>query len=812
MADFDRERHKKNSSEDGGKSFLMCLGLKGDESLAASLPVLAAVFIASSSVLMFEISLTRIFSFVVSYHFVFLIISLAVLGLGIGGLISYKMRGQLSGNGKGKRRLMFFAVLFALSQAISTLGLLFANPNFMLAYVTLAMLPFVAAGMLLSSVFLHFSSISHRIYFADLSGAAIGSLLVVPLLQRLGAASTGLLLGAYASTIPLLLAWRAYGRKQLLVWLLPLLLLLGLFSFNLAGGRLERVLLATKGSIMGQEKNLFKALADGGKLVYSEEGAYARTDVVEFRRSDFKSVFTDGGALSKMPRFNGDLLDSASLAREIGFFPFLVGSKKRVLIMGSGGGKEVLYSLLAGSGEITAVEINPATIRAVHKFARYNGGLYDFKNVRSIVSEGRNFIEGDKTKYDLIYLPMVFSDAAGTVGYSLVESYVFTEEAFKEYLEHLTPDGEIAFLLHDFDELTKAFTTGVSMLKSQGISEREATRHILALGDEHASIYSLDLLHNPLLILKKSQFSRTESESRLKTALGTGKRPLYVPYLFEKLYAPLASGKSDVREFVSTLRQMNYNARPATDDSPFFYNKGGLIPKALQSLLLLISFATLSFLLYSRSRGDQAAGGGKSLWSPYLLYFAFLGAGFMLIEVSLIQKFILFLGFPTLTFSVILFSLFLSGGLGALASENWLAARPGRRAALAALGVASLALIYSFALPRIFELFWTYGIRARSLLTMGLVSPLGFLMGIPFPTGLKMVKKNLAEAIPWMWAVNGITSVFGSVAAVVIAMVWGFRWALIAGSLSYLWIFVSLSKESLPLARSSLMDKAKAGS
>jgi SAM-dependent methyltransferase len=804
-----KERSKENRPRGSGEPLTTLFGFKRDGSAGAPLAVLAGVFVASSSTLMFEISLTRIFSFVVSYHFVFLIVSLAVLGLGIGGLISYSLKEHLSDKGKGGRWLVLFAALFALSQTASTIGLLFASPNVILLYVALAMVPFVAAGMLLSSVFLRFSAISHRIYFADLGGAAVGSLLVVPLLQQLGAANTGLLLGAYASAIPVLFAWRAYGRKYHLLALLPLLVLLGLFAFNLAGGRLEQVMLASKGSVMGGEKNIFKALADGGELVYSEEGAYARTDVVEFKDADFKSVFTDGGALSKMPRFDGDLVDSASLAGEIGFFPFFVGPKKRVLIMGSGGGKEVLYSLLAGSQEITAVEINPATVRAVHKFAEYNGGLYDFKNVRSVVNEGRNFIEGDKQKYDLIYLPMVFSDAAGTVGYSLAESYVFTEEALKEYLGHLTPDGKIAFLLHDFDELTKVFTTGVSVLKSQGLSEKEATRHMLALGDEHASIYDLDLLHSPLLILKKSQFSKAESESWLKTALGTGKRPLYVPYLFEKLYAPLASGKSDVQEFISTLQRINYNARPATDDSPFFYNKGGVIPGALQSLLLLVGFATFVFLFISRSKGG---GSERTLWSHYLLYFAFLGAGFMLIEVSLIQKFILFLGFPTLTFSVILFSLFLSGGLGALVSENWLAASPGRRAALAALGVASLAIIYSFALPRIFELFWSYGIRARSLLTMGLVSPLGFLMGIPFPTGLKMVKKNLAEAVPWMWAANGITSVLGSVAAVVIAMVWGFRWALVAGSLSYLWIFVSLSKESLPLARWSLMEKIKAGS
>ena len=160
----------------------------------------------------------------------------------------------------------------------------------------------------------------------------------------------------------------------------------------------------------------------------------------------------------------------------------------------------------------------------------------------------------------------------------------------------------------------------------------------------------------------------------------------------------------------------------------------------------------------------------------------------MLIEIALIQKFILFLGYPTLAFSVTLFSILLGGGLGSL-SSNLISKRPLRKISWIALGIAAIALSYIFGLPFLLDRFLSSSILIRSLVAMAIVFPAGFLMGIPFPIGLRILNDFFPEDIAWMWAVNAVMSVLGSVLAVIIAILLGFTWALLAGALAYIVIF-----------------------
>ncbi|KKL45392.1 hypothetical protein LCGC14_2356140, partial [marine sediment metagenome] len=452
-----------------------------------------------------------------------------------------------------------------------------------------------------------------------------------------------------------------------------------------------------------------------------------------------------------------------------------------------GGGKDVLLALLGGAKEITAVEINPGSIKAVQEFSSFNGNIYDFSNVKIFVGDGRSFVRRSSERYDIIYLSLVFTQKASMLGYSLAENYVFTKEAFDDYLDHLDEDGRVAVLLHDSSDLLKTFTTAISVLQDRGISPEQALKHIIII-QENMGMEIPDLAHFPLFILRESPFTREEAVDILKTALIMNKRPLFIPYVYEQEPYSLIGPSISLEEFISISP---INLKPVVDDRPFFYNFDKGIPPLLAVLFLIsLSLAGIFLIPYYSKRKKEEIKDSQAAPSifHFLLYFTCLGVGFMLIEIALIQKFILFLGYPTLAFSVTLFSILLGGGLGSL-SSNLIRKRPIRNISWIALGIAAIALAYIFILPFLLDRFLSSSVLTRSLVAMAIVFPAGFLMGIPFPSGLRVLNDFFPQDIAWMWAINAVMSVLGSILAVIIAILFGFTWALLAGALAYILIF-----------------------
>lgn len=749
--------------------------------------LLVAVFIVSLSVLMFEITLTRVFSVTLTYHFVFLVVSLAVLGLGLGAGFIHKVKSKIAGEEKIFKVLFVLSLFFSLSLiSFLILFLKTSTVETLILFSFTALVPFFFAGMFLSLVFTGFPRQSGKIYFADLAGAAAGALIIIIFLQLWGGINSVLLLAVIASLSTLLLAFVSKQKTLLGLAMIASLFLFSFFYLNLGSKYIDInfSLLPSLG------KTLFTSLNDPDKetrIVYTDWNAFARTDVTEGRDPYVKWIYIDGGAGAAMLEFDGDLNKVSYLRQEIGFFPFFQGRKDKVLIIGPGGGKDVLLALLGGVKEITAVEINPGSIKAVKEFSSFNGGIYDFSNVKVFVGDGRSFVRRSKERYDIIYLSLVFTQKASMVGYSLAENYVFTKEAFDDYLEHLDTDGRVAMLLHDSSDLLKAFITAISVLQDRGISPEQALKHIIII-EENMGMEMPGLLHFPLLILKESPFTREEAVDIFRTALIMNKRPLFIPYVYEQEPYSFIGPSISLEEFISSSP---INLKPVVDDSPFFYNFDKGIPPLMGALFLISLSLAVIFLIPSyskrkkeKTKDSQAAPG----IFHFLLYFTCLGVGFMLIEVALIQKFILFLGYPTLAFSVTLFSILLGGGLGSLAS-NLIRKRTIRKISWIALGIAAIALAYIFILPFVLDRFLSSSILIRSLVAMAIVFPAGFLMGIPFPTGLRVLNDFFPEDIAWMWAINAVMSVVGSILAVILAILFGFTWALLAGALAYVLVF-----------------------
>ncbi|MFQ5835849.1 MAG: hypothetical protein ACE5HR_08010 [bacterium] len=746
--------------------------------------LLVPVFIVSLSVLMFEITLIRVFSVTLAYHYVFVIVSLAVLGLGLGGGLIHRIKKKIAGERDIFKVLFFLSLLFPLSLIFSLILWLKASTTPTLAlYSFTGIVPFFFAGMFLSLVFTGFTRQSSKIYFADLAGAATGSLMVILALQLWGGINTVLLAGGIASLSGLFLAL-ASKRKILMGSTLIFSSFLFLFFYlNLNFKHID----VNFSVHISPEKTLFANLNDPDReerIIYTDWNAFARTDVTEGKDPYVKWIYIDGGAGSKMLKFDGDLHKLAPLIKETGFFPFYQGRKDKILIIGPGGGKDVLLALLGGAKEITAVEINPGSVKAVKKFSSFNGNIYDFSNVKIFLGDGRSFVKRSQERYNIIYLSLVYTQTASMVGYSLAENYIFTKEAFVDYLGHLDKDGRVVMLLHDSQDLLKVFATAISVLEDKGVSAERSLEHMIIINGSMAK-EDPGRVHMPLFILKKSPFTMEEATAVLRTALVLKKRPLFIPYVYEEGLYSLIGTKMSLKEFISGSV---INVKPAVDDSPFFYNFNKGVPPLLGTLLLISLFLAGTFLIPSYTRGRLKNSQTVPGIFHFLLYFTCLGLGFMLIEIALIQKFILFLGYPTLAFSVTLFSILLGGGLGSLTS-NFIEKRLTRKISLAALGISAVIIAYLFGLPFLLDKFLSSSILARSLITMAIIFPLGFLMGVPFPTGLRILNDFFPQDIAWMWAVNAVMSVVGSILAVIMAILFGFTWALLAGAVAYIWIF-----------------------
>ncbi len=770
--------------------------------------LLAGVFLTSLTVLTLEITLTRLLSVILYYHFVFVVISTALLGLGAGGIFVYS-RGPSRAAAVGIRHLAWSAGLLALSVPLSIIAVVKIpyTGNFLI-YSLLILVPFFFAGVILTQVFRIFPSQSGRVYGADLLGAAAGSLVAIPLINVLGAVNGGLFVGVVAAVACLLFSVTTVKQRT---WLAAanLLVVGALFVSSVARPELTSV---TPGQNPDKELSqmLYGQGSVNGRIVESRWSAFGRTDLTAFReQTDAMVMFIDGTAGTYMFKFSGDIKNPAPLIAGMktdfsGYFPFLFlkdGQKDNALIIGAGGGREVLLALMGGMKQITAVEINPDMVDIMKKYAAYNGGLYTaLPNVKVVVAEGRNYLKQQKETYDIIMLSLpVTKTSRSPEGFALSENFIFTKEAIEDYLDHLTDEGQLVLVTHEVGEVMRLLSLSVAALEDRGISSKESMGYIYIIGSHM----------NPTLVLTKKPITPAESE-RMYQGLLTSSHDVVTSYLpnitpssnqtqprLNEVLVALGSGIITLDDLTRTVAERGSNISVVTDNSPFFYNFELGIPQALSFALwiatglLLLAIAVPSLYLRRKKLPDKTRkGSGQASTLPviaFIFLFTMLGVGFMLVEIPLIQRFILFLGKPILSISVLLFSLLFGAGLGSFFSGRVTVPGISQRLGVITLLIALLIPVYVFIIPLLFGGLLALPLPLRILVSAVLLIPLGFLLGFPFPLGIRFLKEMTLEShIPWMWAINATASVAGSVLAVIIAMKLGFTEALLFGAGCYL--------------------------
>ncbi|NIS59453.1 MAG: hypothetical protein GTO13_01740 [Proteobacteria bacterium] len=547
---------------------------------------------------------------------------------------------------------------------------------------------------------------------------------------------------------------------------------------------------------------------------------FGRTDLVANKFDPFqKTFFIDGTAGASMFRLEGDLKNPYNPALELlkrnfsGYFALSMipdDEKQKVLIIGPGGGRDVLVAKMAGSGEITGVEINGDMVAMARAHADYNGGIYSgMPGVKVVISEGRSYLKREGAQYDVIYLSIPITNTSRSPeGFALSESFLFTTDAIKDYLAHLTPNGRLIVVAHDPLELFKLLVMVLDAWEKEGVRLQEALKRIYTTGSPHF----------PVLVVKRSPIGQEEAQRIHDEIMNIRHYPsatTYIPGITQhahripidpdrimeqgmmnEVILSMAEGKFVPEDVIEAVP---FNMRPATDESPFFFKIEKGVPNILITLLVLsLIFSVWAFLSRIRdsypvtiSVGPDHTHAPFSRAVRFRILFASLGMGFMLVEIPLIQKFSLFLGEPTYSLSITVLSLLVGGGLGSMVSERLQHLEDrytiGGPALLVALGVGA-ALGWS---EMIFE--WLLGERivVRAAASAAMLIPLGFVMGIPFPSGIRLLSKTgMSTQIPLMWGINGAMSVTGSVGSMILAIQWGFTVALITGASLYLVVFL----------------------
>ncbi len=794
------------------------------------------VALVSLASLLLELALTRLFSVILFYHFAFLAISIALLGLGAGGVFAFVARDRLS---RWTTRdlgcvlctlnsVVIVVVLEIVLHVPVALDLTKSNFLRLTALYITAAVPFFLTGVLFSVAFARESALVTHLYGADLCGGAASCLLVVPLLNWIGGPNA-ILFSALAMAIAALVGSDSQGLRRTATALTVILLLLIAVNYR---GRLIDIVYAK-----GKRR-------DQPWMLWARWNAISRVEVDQVGQSKYIVIDADAStaimnvdprrwAEAQAPAQGADHVGgqkrNESAAKGYNWKQDLMSAAPAIAnvlrphgdyaIIGPGGGVDVLRAVANGSPSVTAIEINPLIANNVMRggYADYSYHLYELPQVHMNVADGRSWIRSSKDKYDVIQMTLVDTWASTAAGaFALSENNLYTLEAFREYFEHLKPDGFIAITRWEFAKPREALRVVAQEIRAlQLLGIEDLKRNFIIVSDR-----ALDVDGRPVTVLAKRSGFTTADEKAIREHIAANPSlvPVYLPSTAddpadEQLPYWIPGTHSfaaliNIGDPNSFAESYPYNVAPVDDGAPFFFftfktrqalervlegsgagmdwkNNLGIV--VLGMLLVIALAAVLAFLVLPLALHSRAR---RAPFVP-LFYFIAIGLGYILVEITLIQRFVLFLGHPTYALTVVVFLMLLSSGAGSVMSRRWLSRTISVRLVLALIvaGIVS----YLYLLPRILTSFVGLDFPLKLLLSGLLIVPLGMAMGMPFPTGLRALAGCAAgtgtsqreSSIEWAWAMNAASSVLGSVLAMVIAIHLGLSATLICGAAAY---------------------------
>jgi len=779
------------------------------------------ILLISLATLAFEITLTRIFSVTMWYHYAFMAISVAMLGMGAGAVKVYVAKFSELTDEEVYHKIGIYCIYFSFAMTIALLTLLaipfIPRPTgigiFSIVFIyVVAAVPFYFSGIVISLILTtKFIKQVNSLYASDLIGAALGSAIFYFFLNITDAITTIFFLSA----ISLLSSWFLFRKKLILIFTAVFLI----FSFHNHYEKVFRV------EWSKHIKSNYPILTD---YEWTKWNPFSRITVKKMGNKPFgwgmshrfnqdhphytipqKYLEIDSAAATIITGKNRPITNLYHLGYDITNLAHHLVDNGKVATIGVGGGRDILSALYFGQKEIWGIEINGKILEAI--LSEYKHFTYDFnemKNVFIVHDEARSFIERSHMKFDIIQASLIDSWSATASGaFVLTENSLYTVEGWKVFFKHLTDDGVITMSRWYFKkrpgELLRLTSLAYTTLIELGIKDPE--KHILLATSLYSAKDRPDNFGTGTIIVSKKPFNEDKIDLFLNTCHKYSFQPVFSsgkesPSLFKDLI--------DQKKRDALINTYPLNLSAPTDNSPFFFNmlkihaaltnqyidnEGPMATnlKAVTNLItLLVTVIILSLLLIIIPVWLKMEGKGlKMLFHPFSIYFAAIGLAFMLVEISHLQKFTVFLGHPTYSLLVVLFSLLIFTGFGSYFSKK-LTNRLGPISILLILLIAItiMGTLNMFILPKISFSSITY----RIIYCFGSMALIGFALGIPFPIGMSLLPNDKKEWGPWLWGINAALGVVSSVLAIIISIFINIPTTFYFGVISYVVAILSI--------------------
>lgn len=781
-----------------------------------------SVCFLSALTLMAELLLTRVFDVIMTPNMSYLVITCVMFSFGLAGVyISIRPVGETADPRLLLSRVM---ALFALSVAlihpvINRLPFdyeqIFSLPLLQVIYFVclyfILVLPFFFTGLFIAITFSNFVRKIQVLYFFDLTGAAIGCVVFIPFLPHIGPAGLLYVISGVAFLISGLLSgrrlWNISGIcLAVILAALPVVKLPEFYDF------IEHT--DKRGIKTARRENLFE---------FSRWDPISKIDVLGTEPHQ-KHIAYDGGTQSShFFRFDGDyqklrtelLIHTTRHVWNKGVIAshyLRKDTRQNVLIIGSAGGQETKVALAYGAARIDAVEMVGTVVElGKGKYAEYIGRIFHDPRVNTVIGEGRSYLRSTDARYDII---QIFSNhtsssiASGTG--AMATTYLQTADAYREYFNHLSDEGILHINHHIYPRMIAVAAKAWRELGRENFRE-----HVLVYQKQGGE----DNL--PTFLVKMSPWTREEVET--------------LNGLFTKRigrdrsrYALVENALNDDEHFLppeffsgslpkDVISRADYHVFPSTDDRPYFNflrksfkylapDKGRFVNDAVASVMnsrlrnniipmdvihfLVVGIIAILFALVCILAPLMFSRAGKSPWNgkgSVLGYFSCLGAGFIIFELVLIQLFMKLIGFPLYVYSTVIFTLLLAAGCGSIVSARLHLERSNMPYHF--MGVVIFACAVLAGHNAVINIFLQTPLPVRILASAGMIFPLGFFLGMPFPLGMLTLEKQPRGSIAWAWGMNSLFTVIGGLASIILSIFIGFRMTMVIALALYLIAF-----------------------
>ncbi|MEO6695949.1 MAG: hypothetical protein ABIY50_11355 [Ignavibacteria bacterium] len=774
------------------------------------------IFLIALSTLLLEFTLTRVLSVALWYHFAFMIISVALLGFGVSGVF-LSLNKKLN-TVESDKLLTVLSLCYGTSVMLCFIlmnkipfdpfSLLTDTIQFLYlpVYYILITIPFFFAGLIISILLTRFKQEVSKLYFFDLIGAGIACVAFVFIIPVAGGNGAVIFVAAFGYLAAMVFGFEKYKS---LVFISGILIALS-FTFMIdAENRFP--IKVTSNKLYG---NYIKDRPD--LKVRTEWNTFSKIDVMkdEEKSQDGYDIYTAiidaGNATTNIP--NVTSLPLQTKPADASNLAFAVkDSAKKVFIIGSAGGGEILTGLYHNAKDITAVEINGILNDLIgNDLVFWTGPLIkNNKNVHVITDDARSVLSSKRIVYDVIVSAHTISSSAVSSGaMGMIENYILTKEAVKEYLQHLSNDG-VLYISRPETQLPKLITTlkAARLENSKGLE----SKNNFILFRRPPNSFESDKSFLAGVLYKKNGFTEEETINIRQEAASLS---------LDLLYDPISTYESNYKTLIETNNiplEFEFNTEPATDDKPFFDQNIGfknltldgiretfsqddkailalkdkpvaettLLAILIQCILIAGLFILLPLKFFKKETGNIKAGGEFTMDKKYLMYFACLGFGYILLQICLIQKFTLFLGQPAITLLTVVSSMLIGSGIGSYTSAKFYKNSSQRLHLIFGI-ITVLTLAIGILNPYIFSSLVRLDLHWRIIVSALIILPLGFFMGMPFPVGISLITNSEKRFVAFAWAVNGFFSVIGTVSAIILAMIMGFKFVFILAAVIYI--------------------------